>query len=509
MGNRGRPSLSERLIKIPANSGYYGLPENREETKYNNEFAGAQSNLKNLYNTANSFIITDPDNLAVYGYEHVYLLSFKERKYKEDPRLVYKVEREKLNGKEIYYLKTGLYIGYLNVAAINSNKKEYKVRLEINTGYNENLLRRMLNVANNIYLDNSSDSLKETKSDNMLSNIIGFLFLTSFKAAFAMGIPSEYKTVNEQGFNVKGRIDVKKYVQRDMFVGDKLSYSYKQREYVQDIIDVLYLAMRTLEDSKEFNINADYARYYRQLKQMRSGKKVSRETLRKIEKHRSLNNPMYSRYKKALFYARIVLDMKDVIRDEDSEKSGFSGFLLDVSQLWEIYLEKLLKNRFEKDNYVIRSQEDLDLYQNTFYHRHNYPDLVIEDQNGTVVAVIDAKFKTMKYCPDDVDRNDLFQIHSYAGYYNENNRREGQDPLKFCSLVYPAVKDPENEGKKKVQTDAPLYGLSDAETYFSVGYLKVGDDFGFKDIIESEKEFLNKIQNLLGGHYENQTDPTE
>lgn len=123
------------------------------------------------------------------------------------------------------------------------------------------------------------------------------------------------------------------------------------------------------------------------------------------------------------------------------------------------------------------------------------------------VAVIDAKFKTMKYRHDDVGRNDLFRIHSYTGYYNEKNRGEEQDPLKFCSLVYPAVKDPENDGKEK-QTDDPLYGLSEAETCFSVGYLKVGGDFGFKDIIESENEFLNKIPNLLDGHYENQTDPT-
>lgn len=74
--------------------------------------------------------------------------------------------------------------------------------------------------------------------------------------------------------------------------------------------------------------------------------------------------------------------------------------------------------------------------------------MIIETQDGTAVAVIDAKFKTMKYRGKDVDRNDLFQIQSYACYYNNKYRLEKKDPLKFCSLVYPAVKAPIKARKK-------------------------------------------------------------
>lgn len=490
-------------IRVPANFGFYGLTEkgrrvlppynNLRDDKYAKKFQGA---LERIYKAPElkSFTIEVPN--APEGYKNVRLMSFKERRYPEDekkPRLVYKAAFDE--EEQMYYLKTGLYIGYLNVGG---------TKLEINTGYNEKLLDRMLSIAvNNIYLDNSSNNHKEAKNDdNSFSHILGFLFLTSFKAAFAMGLPSEYKTVREQGLNFKGKLDINKYTQRDMHIGDRLTYSYRQREYVQDIIDVLYLAMRVLENTKEFNIQNDYAKYYRQLKQMYSGKRPTRETIRRIEKHRSLNNPMYNRYKKTLEFARLVLEMKDIIHDDDSGKSGVSGFLLDVSQLWEVYLEKLLRLRFENDGYVIKAQEELNRYEDTFYERPNYPDLVIE-KDGATVAVIDAKFKTMDFRPKDVDRNDLFQIHSYAGFYSEKNRRDGhENELKFCSLVYPTAMDKPKE--KQTDTDLyGIYGLSDAQKrkspILSIGYLHVKEGASFDEIIKSEEEFLNKIEALLNG----------
>lgn len=495
--------MAEFKIKIPSNSGFYGPPSNKEDTgrekndkQYNNEYDKPNQtglNALSCDRAQRKFIVKSPKDFAARGY-----MLFPEeregsqRKYSEE-RLVYEVaaisdsdvDKDEEN-KNRYYLKTGLYVGYINLETGNG-KQSHKIHLDINCGYNETFLQRMLNVMDNIYVDNTSGSMQ--RSQDMFSNIVGFMFLAGFRAAYAMGIPTEYKLVHEHGYNVKGRIDIKRYINKDMFMGDGLSYSYKRREYVQDIIDVLYLAMKALYDNLQM---PDFEKYYRELKLMYSGNKVTQKTLNRVKNHTSLNNPMYSRYKRALTFAELVLRSKDIVRG-DGDGSGFAGFLLDISQLWEVYLENLLKRRFGKD-YDIFSQEELHLYDGAFYGRQNRPDLVIKTKGGTTVAVLDAKFKTMRFNKDDVDRNDMFQIHSYAGYYNEQNKILGREPLRFCALVYPTKKETPGDEDMKPR---PIYGIDGAVTNFSVQTIMAKDKYTFDDILQAENDFLDRIQELL------------
>lgn len=543
-----------KTVKVPVNSGYYGAPvEQKERNKeyydpvYYNEYVdNSQATLQKLFNNheLRKFSVWRESDFEKHGYTLEDLRTFKSYSFlngdeSKEEHLIYEVacewenssknenKTEKADGQEDtkdaedakkgkgtkagkkkgkYYLKTGLYVGYIN---IKNGKNTYHI--EINSGHDDIFLQRMMNVADNVYLDNISGGTK--KSQDMFSNIMGFIFLKSLKAAYAMGIPTEYKIIHEHGYNVKGKFDIKKYVNKDMFMGDKLSYSYKQREYVQDIIDVLYVAMKALSE-KSFNMT-DYDKYFRELKQMYSGNKVTQKTINNARRHRSLDNPMYSRYKKALRYAELVIRAKNVIHEDDSQ-DGFSGFLLDISQLWEVYLANLLKRRFGKD-YDIVTQEELDLYKGTFYSRKNRPDIVIK-KDGVPVAVLDAKYRTIKKFEGYVvKREHMFQINSYSGYYNELNRINGNEPLRFSSLVYPAKAEPLDN----INTDTAIYGIDETlynndikqQTRFSVQYIAVkhyddGEDskntenesnskITFDDIEKAEEKFLDRIQELL------------
>ena len=463
---------SEITIKVPANNGYYGISSSYLAPNINNEKEPeSQKALAKLASGEHSaFIVDSLDGFKGDGYHNVNTVSFRKFSDFSEPRTIYEVRRA--NGQ--YYLNTGLYIGFLNVDG---------VRLEINTGYPDCFLKRMLNVANNIFFDSSSqENVNVNQTENMLSVILEYLFLSSFKTAFSMGLPSQYKHFKEKGLDIKGNIDIKKYLSEDMLMGYQVSYSYNQRIFTQDIIDVLYLAMKSLDVSKEkcSLIVGDYARYYRQLRQLYSGRVVSRSTIRKIEKNKSLNNPMYSKYKRVLKYARYILEFKSLIYDDDSEKSGSPGFLLDISELWEIYLAKIISNRFK--DYSVSSQTELQTYGNTFFRRPNFPDIVLESDNS--IAVLDAKFKRMNFRNSDVDRSDLHQIHAYAGFYNT----EAKKPVKLCSLIYPATDD---EIVKSIQIDDNLYGIPYATTRFSIGYIKVGNTY--QEMIENENAFLERL----------------
>lgn len=463
-------------IKVPANNGFYGLPLDYLNPNISNEKEPkSQKALGKLFSSNSpSFVVKNAGDFCKKLYRNINIISFRKNNDFSSPKIVYEVKKE--NGQ--YYLATGLYVGVLTVGDI---------RIEINTGYNDCLLKRMLNVANNIFFDLSSqENVNGNFDDNILSVILEYLFLSSFRSAFAMGIPSKYIKTHETGFNIKGNIDTKKYLVRDIAYGSQISFSYNQQVFSQDIIDVLYLALKSIDSSDKGHsmIVGDCAKYFRQLKQMYSGIRPSRSTIHKIEKDRSLNNPMYFKYRRVLKYAKYILEYKNLIYEDNIEKGSASGFLLDISELWEIYLANLLSNYFV--NYTVNSQVELNLYKNTFYQRSYYPDIIMESDDS--VVIIDAKFKKMNFINSDIDRDDLHQIHSYVGFYVT----QAQKKVKLCSLVYPTAKD---DNIDKTTIDDNLYGIHHASTRFSIGYIKVGKTY--QEMIENERAFLNRLASSI------------
>lgn len=95
------------------------------------------------------------------------------------------------------------------------------------------------------------------------------------------------------------------------------------------------------------------------------------------------------------------------------------------AHLFEIYLEKLSARGL--NDWKVYSQEKIKLYQERFYGRNMYPDIVLK--NNEKVIVLGAKFKKMTMKGQDLDRSDFYQIHTYMQYYGEN--------LLFGGLIYP------------------------------------------------------------------------
>jgi len=461
------------IIKVPTNNGFYGASPDSIDINIDNEFEpkSQKALAKLIRGDYSSLIIDNAEGFTNYGYQNINTISFRKFSNFSEPRTIYEVRK----AKGQYYLNTGLYIGFINVNDI---------RIEINTGYSDSFLKRMLNVANNIFFDSSfQENVKENQTEDLLSAILEYLFLSSFKTAFAMGLPSHYKHFEEKGLNVKGNLDVKKYILKDMAMGGyQVPYSYNQRICSQGIIDVLYLAMKCLDVSNEKRswLDGDFAKYYRHLKQLYSGKVVSRNAIRRIGKDKSLNNPMYSKYKRVLKYARYILEFRGIIYEDENEKTRAPGFLLDISELWEIYLAKIISNRFT--GYKVSSQIELPLYKDAFFARSNQPDIVMESEDS--IVILDAKFKKMNFKNSDVDRNDLHQIHSYAGYYIT----EAKKAVKLCALIYPTADDGIT-GTKQISTS--LFGIQNASTKFSIGYIKIGKTY--QEMIENENAFLDRL----------------
>lgn len=405
------------------------------------------------------------------------IFNFKRRRFfkPDEERLILKFySKEKLEQEKEYIVQTGLYAGVLF----------YKgCKINITTKYGDAFLKRMLNFVNDIYVDNEQVKAKKDENENQFLFIIAYLFIQSLEKAAVLGLPQQYKTYQERSHKVRGSINFNDFLKRDIPFQGKITSTFKERMYVQEIIDVLYLALRKLERIFGKEIHSRLLGLSQLLKQHYSGRFASYESIQKAKKHQAINNPIYSGFKKVLEYAEIILLDKDLMPDSDKRQLATSGYLFDIAELYELYLEKLLSRSFPE--WAVSGQEEIPVYQRNFYNRSMFPDLVMRSRANGKVIVFDAKFKKMEMQNKDVDREDLHQIHSYSGFYRND--------LIASGLIYPL--------SRKVNTEkahsTSIYGNDENEINFIVDGIYVNENQTMKELIMNEEAFVGRIASVI------------
>jgi 5-methylcytosine-specific restriction enzyme subunit McrC len=138
-----------------------------------------------------------------------------------------------------------------------------------------------------------------------------------------------------------------------------------------------------------------------------------------------------------------------------SESGEAEGLLLDVAELWELFLlhcvEEAAANLSVQHGttapgrtFLLASEADA----NQVLGRLK-PDIIVSDDNRTL-AVIDAKYKHLRNAwpdrPDGVDRADLYQLASYLGRLDPHGAAQGM-------LLYPL--DPEERAASTAENKGP------------------------------------------------------
>jgi 5-methylcytosine-specific restriction endonuclease McrBC regulatory subunit McrC len=407
---------------------------------------------------------------------HIRISSFRNKQFEPDEdRLILKLySKEKLQQEKEYIVQTGLYAGVLF----------YKgCKINITTKYGDTFLKRMLNFVNDIYIDNEQFESQKDETENQFLFILAYLFIQSLEKAAVLGLPQQYKYQKDRSHKIRGSVDFNEYLKRDIPFQGRLTSIFKERKYVQDIVDVLFLAVRKLERFFGKEIQSRLLGLNQLLKQNYSGQYVTYATIQKAKTHQSINNPMYSGFKKVLEYAEIILLGKDLLPTNEKQQLETTGYLFDIADLYELYLERLLSKNFP--DWFVTGQEELRIYEQQFYKRPMFPDLVMKHRISGKVVVFDAKFKKMEMLNEDLDRTDLHQIHSYSGYYKNN--------LIASGLIYPLSKEISRESAHS----ASIYGNGENESAFIVDGIYVSERQTMKELIKNEEYFVERISNII------------
>ena len=306
------------------------------------------------------------------------------------------------------YVQTGNFIGSFSHNGID---------IEINSRFSNKFLERMLNFANDIYVDDVSLGKSIDAKKNFSKIVIYYLFIQTLERAFLLGLPKKYKDKSYHEAKVMGKVDMAKFIKNDIPFAGKISSANRERQDIGDIVLLLHKTLKIVQkESKELIrpvINALSC-----LNEIREPRLITPNVIHNALNSKALHNPIYTPYKKVLEYAKLIIE-----NTKSNGKQNF-GFLVDVAELFEIYIRKLLQKEFK--DWSVTSPK-IELYKDKFFARKIIPDIVMS--SGDKVLVFDTKYKRMnmrgkdQYGLGDVDRNDFFQINTYMSYYQNQSKK--------------------------------------------------------------------------------------
>jgi 5-methylcytosine-specific restriction endonuclease McrBC regulatory subunit McrC len=363
----------------------------------------------------------------------------------------------------------------------------------ISSRFSDAFLKYMLNSVENVFL--AENDMQCEKTAGTSDFILYYLFVQRLEKAFLMGLPKQYLRRQQRHVNIKGQVHIAGLIKKDMPYKGKISSEYRERGVDEALIAILNHALKVVyQKSKPIARNVDHV--YNAIRQL-NPPSFSRHHFQEALTSKALSNPLFSGYKSVLELAKLIIENDSISKSTSSAKS--LSFLVNVAELFEIYIRKLLTRHFP--DWQVSSPR-LRVYEMTFFERYIIPDIVMI--KGKDVIVFDTKYKSMsfkgksQYDAGDLDRNDFFQIHTYLSYYQNH----GYNVL-GGGLLYPMKTDCSN-------CCADLFGKQN--TLFVVDGVKIPYDFekhssgqknkgenpnnnhaNLEELLKNERAFIQRI----------------
>lgn len=329
-------------------------------------------------------------------------------------------------GEENYILKksdegflTGNYIGEFVY-----NAQEIK----IGSRYGNVLLKKMLtsvssSLFQNIEISSSESFYKECSGSNInIEQMLYIAFIKYLKLAKLNGFPKIYEKVARRNSGFSGSLDIKKLIKKDLPFTSKIS-SKKSEQVSEGLVgDVLLKAYGIVIKKYPKFLYMDMS-LNKFLLSNSSGNPIEIKDINRALNSKSLLNPMYQNYKTALKLAKniILKDKFSTLGESNNEtKSSVKnlnfGYLLYVPELFENYVEKLIKetlNGIKDQEFKLQTQKisECGKYRADF----------IVYQKETDKIVLDAKYRHFyNGYLDNEDCQNLNQIKRYMRTYKTN-----------------------------------------------------------------------------------------
>lgn len=291
-----------------------------------------------------------------------------------------------------FTLNTGNLVGVVS-------RDEYT--LKISSRFGDEFLKYIISDADG-FLEIKDFSATEKKDS--YAWLLAYLWNIKLKRAYRLGIPKVYSSKSDRISTVRGSIDPLDYFKNHS--SGKYLCSFREHDYASTAISLFLMAYDTVK-THSFCKQTRYI--YNAFMMANQGKKSTRKEILETP---YFSNPYYSDYNTLIDLSKRIISQKSL---DFGSSNASNAYLFDISMLFEYFIRKLLirsginvRSKFES----LRKIQTCSLGK---YERKLEPDLIIEGENG--VYIFDVKYKHFDETYG-VNREDLFQLHTYIGQWS-------------------------------------------------------------------------------------------
>lgn len=300
-------------------------------------------------------------------------------------------------------IKTGNVIGFLGYG-----QERLTISSRFSDESNDHFLHYLLQKVLNINLTSLDVGLSP---EDKLYQLLIYLFPKYLQAAIRKGFYKEYQRFSHNDSHVKGVIDVRNHLKKNLPFTGNIAYTTREFTYDNPLMQLIRHTIEYIKNKKSIgqgvldNLLTSRENVAEIVRVTPSYKLADRAKIIRVNQSKPIRHAYFHEYRKLQELCLMILNQEKHGLGYQDQK--IHGILFDVAWLWEEYVHTLLpkdfihpRNKDKTDGISVFSSQERKVYPD-FYHQE-------------LKIVLDAKYKKLELTEKGINREDLFQLISYS-----------------------------------------------------------------------------------------------
>ena len=297
-------------------------------------------------------------------------------------------------------IKTGNVIGFLGCG-----QERLTISSRFSSKSDDYFLHYLLQKVLNINLTSLDVGLSR---EERLYQLLIYLFPKYLEAAMRKGLYKEYQRFSHNDSHIKGVIDVVNHLKKNLPFTGNIAYTTREFTYDNPMMQLIRHTIEYIKNQKSLGRGIIYTNRENITEIIRvtpSYKQAGRAKIKRLNQTKPLRHAYFREYRKLQELCLMILNREE--HGLGSQEQKIHGILFDVAWLWEEYVHTLLpkdfihpRNKEKKGGISVFSGGKRKVFPD-FYHKE-------------LKIVLDAKYKKLELTEKGINRDDLFQLISYA-----------------------------------------------------------------------------------------------
>ena len=297
-------------------------------------------------------------------------------------------------------IKTGNVIGFLGCG-----QERLTISSRFSSKSDDYFLHYLLQKVLNINLTSLDVGLSY---EDRLYQLLIYLFPKYLEGAMRKGLYKEYQRFSHNDSHIKGVIDVRNHLKKNLPFTGNVAYTTREFTFDNPLMQLIRHTIEYIKNQKSLGrgiIDSNRENITEIIRVTPSYKLADRAKIIRRNQTKPLRHAYFREYRKLQELCLMILNREKHGLGYQEQK--IHGILFDVAWLWEEYVHTLLP----KDFIHPRNKEKkggISVFSGG--KRKVYPDFY----NRELKTVLDAKYKKLELTEKGINRDDLFQLISYA-----------------------------------------------------------------------------------------------